>query len=426
MIKNIIFKNIIYSTILLVIFASCEMKKELTGVSTGDKTEIGVFEIDLALKNEATAPTKTDAALSANDLSVQILNKEGLVYKSFETYTAFQEAHPIELPAAEYFLKSYHGELENASNKPYYESLTPFKIQASKTTKLTDTCSLATVKVAITLTPEFLEVFKDDYSITVTNHDSGILVHNSLNQAPMYFKTNAQQTRVSLAIKATNIKTGKPIETSQEIIKQGDYDEGVILPGDFFNIKIDTTYSMDISNVYPKLSIDLTMIKTDVTVSVPTDNIIPPTDPDLNPDPNPDPDPTPDPNTPVIEGDGIETPLTFAHGSALPLVVNTTIPNGIQKFEVTIITIPELTVLLKPMELDGTFDMANLTEIQKGALIELKLLTADEVVIGAKTKKFDLTTFMPLLPVGEHTFRLAITDAKGLANTKDIVVIVTQ
>ena len=421
-------KNIIYSTILLVFFAACEMKKELTGVSTGDKTEIGVFEIDLALKNEAAAPTKTDAALSVNDLSVQILNKEGLVYKSFETYAAFQEAHPIELPAAEYVLMSYHGELENASNKPYYESLTPFKIQASKTTKLTDTCSLATVKVAIALTPEFLKVFKDDYSITVTNHDSGILTHNGQNQAPMYFKTNAQQTRISLAIKATNRETGKPVETSQEIIKQGDYDEGVILPGDFFNIKIDTTYSMDISNVYPKLSIDLTMIKTDVTVSVPTDNIIPPTDPDLNPDPNPDPDPdpTPDPNTPVIEGDGIETPLTFVHGSALPLVVNTTIPNGIQKFEVTIITVPELTELLAPMELDGTFDMANLTEIQKGALIELKLLTADEVVIGAKTKKFDLSMFMGMLPTGKHTFRLAITDAKGLSNTKDIVVIVTQ
>ena len=422
MIKNRIFKNIIYSTILLVIFAACEMKKELTGVSTGDKTEIGVFEIDLALKNEAAAPTKADAALSVNDLSVQILNKEGLVYKSFETYAAFQEAHPIELPAAEYVLKSYHGVLENASNKPYYESLTPFKIHASKTTELADTCRLATVKVAITLTPEFLKVFKNDYSITVTNHDSGILTHDNLNQAPMYFKTNAQQTRISLAIKATNIKTGKPVETSQEIIKQGDYDDGVILPGDFFNVKIDTTYSLDIANVYPKLSIDLTMIKTDVTVSVPTDNIIPPTDPN----PDPEPDPTPDPNTPVIEGDGIETPLTFAHGSALPLVVNTTIPNGIQKFEVTIITGTELTELLKVMELDRPFDMTNLTETQKIGLLDIGLITENEVIAGAKTKKFDLTTFMPLLPVGEHTFRLSITDTKGLTNTKDIVVIVTQ
>ena len=256
-------KNIIYCIILLASFSACEMKNELTGVSTGDKTEIGVFDIDLALKNEATAPIKTTGAITVDDLSVEILNKEGDIYKSFETYTAFQEAHPIKLPAAEYFLKSYHGVLENASNKPYYESVTPFKIQASKTTELSDTCRLSTVKVAIALTPEFLKVFKDDYSITVTNHDSGILTHNSLNQEPMYFKTNAQQTRVSLSIKATNIKTGKPVETSQEIIKSKDYDEGVILPGDFFNIKIDTTYSMDISNVYPKLSIDLTMIRSE-------------------------------------------------------------------------------------------------------------------------------------------------------------------
>ena len=422
-------KNIIYSIILLASFTACEMKKELSGVSTGDKTELGVFEIDLALKNEAAAPTKTEGAITVNDLSVEILDKEGLVYKNFETYAAFQEAHPIELPAAEYVLKSYHGVLDNASNKPYYESLTPFKIQASKTTELSDTCSLATVKVAVTLTPEFLKVFKDDYSITVTNHDSGILTHNNLNQAPMYFKTNAQQTRISLAIKATNAETGKPVETSQEIIKQGDYDDGVILPGDFFNIKIDTTYSMDISNVYPKLSIDLTMIKTDVTVSVPTDNIIPPTDPEPGPDPtpDPDPDPTPDPNTPVIEGDGIDTPVTFAYGTdpAPALVVNTTILNGIQKFEVTIITGAELTNLLKPMELDGTFDMANLTDIQKGGLLEIGLITEGEVIMGATTKKFDISPFMPLLPVGEHTFRLAITDTKGLNNTKNIVVIVT-
>lgn len=421
-------KNIIYISLLLLSSTACEMKNELKGISTGDKTERGFLQIVLDSKQEATAPaSKAKKDITINDFPVEILDSKGQIFKKYDTYADLQRENPILLPAGPYVLKSYYGELKDASREAYYESSKSFIVEKGKKIEITDTCRLATVKMALALTPEFLEVFDEDYSITITNHDKGILIYDKQNTDPMYFKTNAEKTRISLAIKARNRETGRDIEVSQEIIKQGDYDNGAILPGDFFNIKIDTTYSMNISTVYPKLVIDLTMIKTDITVSVPTENLIPPTDPT----PDPDPDPTPDPTDgPLITGDGVDKPITFAIGNALPAIINVDVPSGIEQFKVTIITSDtDLQEILLGMDLGSTFDMADtesLSALQQEALTDLGLITEGEVLKGAKEKVFDISPFMPLLPIGEHTFRLSVTDANELNNTKAINVIVTE
>lgn len=431
-------KNIYVIYVLALLLAglsSCELKKDLDGTLNGKlKGDEGLLNLNLSSKGESVVKAEVNVGMAPDieEFPVEIWNlSTNTIEQEFDSYKELKEKNPLVLPVGNYQVKAYKGTLENVSRNPYYEGVANFSIIPGKVSEVKDTCRIQNIKVAVNMTDDFLNVFEDDYSISVTN-DNGALFFNAEENTPVYLKAVENAKTIKLVAKVTNKETGKTIQQNYTVTKNDDYDEGILKGGDFFNIKLDTTNNVKpglITTVGVKLQIDLSMNETGITVEVPTDNItVSGGDPET---------PTGGPSI-----TGADTPYTFSktdlNAGLTPVVkVNIAAPLGIKKLLVEITsTSGEFSGLITAMGLGGTFDMANpsdeLAEKLGGSLSEgsgIGLLKDGETVKDKAEFMFDVSDFMPLLPMfGEatHSFKITVDDGVNTPIIKTLFVVITE
>lgn len=422
--------------LLLAGLGSCELKKDLDGTLGGKlKGDEGMLNLNLSSKGESIVKAEganTGEAPDINDFPVEIWNlSTNTIEMEFDTYKELKDRNPLVLPVGNYQVKAYRGKLENVSRTPYYEGVSNFSIIPGKVSEVKDTCRIQNIKVAINMTDDFLNVFDDDYSISITN-DNGALFFNVEETAPVYLKAIENAKTIKMVAKVTNKETKKTIQQNYVIAKNEDYDQGVLKGGDFFNIKLDTTNNVKpgyITTVGVKLQIDLSMNETGITVEVPTDNITVSGGGET---------PT---GSPSITG--ADTPYAisisaFEGGVPVPEVkVKIAAPAGIKNLFVEITSSSDVFAgLITNMGLGGTFDMANpsdeLAEKLGGSLADgtgIGLLKDGETVKDKAEFLFDVSDFMPLLPifgVATHSFKITVNDGVNAPLTKTLTVNITE
>ncbi|MEG2341465.1 MAG: DUF4493 domain-containing protein, partial [Odoribacter sp.] len=273
--------------LLLMSLVSCEMRDELKKLPEKEEMkEEGWFSLDVAstAKNDQVA---SKAVFEANDVNpllypVDIINAlTGEIVFHYATYADLLKAgQKIRLTAGKYRVVAYNydGSQVNASERPYFKGITEFEVLAGKTTKVNTTCRLQNVAVSIALSTDFTTKFQDDYSITVTNGDGGVKIYSRTeNGKTLYFKVPDQKNSVQLVVKATT-KTNVQIAQNYSVVKPNDAEgNSNLVSGDEFtvNVGVGDEPSVDpTTQIKLKITVDLTMHETGVTIEIPTENII--------------------------------------------------------------------------------------------------------------------------------------------------------
>lgn len=446
---------------LIVAFASCEMKQDLTGglkvpgQNSGDSTKIpndqmGLLSLKLDPQKEVSAPgntpaTKaTDDALDVKDFSIQILSEDGTVVRQYKSYADIDE---LLLPAGSYQVIAAKGELKDAAyDNPYYQGTQFFTIKPKEVAEVLTSCALSNKKISIKFSDDFLNRFEADYDIVMTN-GLGVLTSYAGDAKTPYFKTT---DNLDFILHATT-KKGLDVSYHCDLFK-------------------DPTVK-DYNNIVVELD-----VVPDTIPSIPDPNPKPDPDPDPDPNPGPDPDPGVKPDTlqrpvikvdvrlieqeyiiqipsnfvpsgdgggsgdgdggdggsgggdgggstlskPTIKGDGFDIDrdvisLTKANAASTKVVINIVLPTGVSAMKVTISS-DNKDFMGAVADIGNPFDMLNLNSSQAALLSPVKK--------GDKSVKFDVSGFMGLLVnfEGTHKFKIDVDDANGTKNSKTLTI----
>lgn len=215
--------------LLAVFFASCE--KEIwnsDGDVPGVVTEKGKVTLSLKTEGEFTVVTKSEDAVSVNDLRVRIWKGEEVV----KEYAKYSEApNVIEIEPGAYVLEAgTTGDKEAAWAQPIYNGKQNFTVEAGKVTSAAVVCKLTNMKVTIKCTENFINELNEDFIIVVSNgNQDGFLEYTkSIVEAGTsgYFKVGTG--KLTVHVKATRKLNGAEINHYIELASCNAQDHHVL------------------------------------------------------------------------------------------------------------------------------------------------------------------------------------------------------
>ena len=416
---------------ILLAFTSCEMKKEILESGKPATDTQGIWDLTVDSENEETAlkPINTKGgspATDVNNYSVEITNNNDIVIKSFDTYKDLKEQGTFLLEKGSYKVKASSGELmEAAFDAPVFANTETFVIEPKKITKTYIVCEMQNIKVLIKCSENFLNSFKPDFEVLVTN-GKGILTfkNNTIqNNTAGYFKPGDY---LKLTVNAMRINGNSAMdEVSQTFYLNEQKENNKAEAKDFYTVYLDV---QDVTGEAgkPGISADLTLNERDETVLVPSE-------PEEGGGDNPGEGGGETGDGPALTTTGFEfgNAVSLSKAAAdqgnTPIIIvdiDATEGGGIENLVVKIDS-KELSPLLAAMGIPEEFDIAHLDADVKPLIQELGL---DTEVLGKKTAQFDISGFMgPLaLTSGTSTFTLTVTDKNGGTSTGSIIITVTD
>lgn len=434
-------------------FSSCEMKDELLG-EKGQGTEMGTLEVDLSAvytngeivvgraNNTATDNGETEGSFNEEDTNTDnytliITNTETQAEVKNDLVKNLKDENgklSFQLETGKYNVKAYNydGADVNVSTRPYFEGTTDFTIEEGKGASVPLECKLACVEVAFHLTEDFNKAFKDDYSIMVNNGDGGNYEFTKDNiNTKYYFKTPANKNSLTVSVKATSAE-GNPIVMNYTVQKPGDAEGNLanLEGGDAFLINLTEAGATD-SYVQIGITVDLTFTQDGSSFEIPFENI---TGEDITVTPPSGGGSTGGGETPSggITFTGLPATYSAVHGSStidgLQDVVIKVSPTstGIKSLNVTISG--QIEGMLGMASLPSSFDICNLDEDVKKALVDLPLITEENYkdLHAGTLKEFTfklggLLVLVPQVTTGTSTFKLSVNDGVT-TNSGDITV----
>ncbi len=409
--------------------SSCEMRDELKGRSgTELEANEGLFSLELG-SNAIVNEIETRGNFNSEDVTpslytVKVVQTETGTEVYSGTY-ADLEGKSVKLTVGDYQIRAYNydGSEKNASERPFFQGTTNFQIIPGKTTRVNTTCKLQNLESNIILDPTFIEKFKNDYSITITNGEAGNYIFTKDNiSKKIYFKVPEKATNsIQMSVKAT---TTDGVSISQlYTIQKPDNADGTssLLAGDAFSIKIKPGDDPIIQPGKPvvnlEITVDLTMTETNTVIEIPTENIV------FNPGGSVDPGQD---NKGEIQVTGL--PKTYNFSTNMddpvdPVQVQISAPNGITKLIVRISSDNEgFMSTLAGFGLADPFDLANpgdLLGVLSGSLADqegIGLIDSNDPILGKTSYLFDVTEFMTLLKlygISKNTFSITVSDGKN-------------
>lgn len=436
------YKSLIGLLALVIGLSSCEMRDEILGKGQVGPND-GVLELDLSSVYNGVKISRADAVVD-NGATTGHFDEEDVnidTYTLVVTNTSTQEEvtnstvgklkneeGKILIPLAEgdYTVEAYNYEGENVtvSERPFFKGEQTFSVKKGVSTAVSLSCKLACVELEMGVTSSFTEAFKDDYTITVDNGEGATQTFTKDDLGKKYyFKTPAQQSHLTVAVKATSTE-GNFIELTATVQKPTDAEgNSDLADGDSFVINLTEEGATD-SYLSIGLQVDLTFTEVGETIEIPVENITydGPEVPDAGGEGG-----TEEPEQPEasITFEGLPATYTCTYGDTKIeglQDVHITAPNGIKNLNVTISG--EIAGLLGMVQLPETFDICNMDDGLKTTIVGLELVTEEEYLqlhAGTCTDfTFKLGGLLVLIPrvveSGNSTFNLSVSDG---VNTKD-------
>ena len=421
---------------LLLGFSSCEMKDELLGHE--EQTEqLGSLEVELFSIYNNVIMSRAEEDVTAEDDGTTTgdfdavdkdVNQYTLVVTNTETQEVVKKGQvsdlknggdkiSLPLPVGKYNVKAYNYDCSNisVSTRPYFEGSANFSITNGTPTDVTLSCKLSWIEVKLNPTNAFINAFKDDYTITVDNGDGASQIFNKNNiGTKYYFKTPVNKNSLTVSVKATTQEGNTPIDMVYTIQKPADAEgqSANLAGGDSFLINLTEAKATDSHISAIEISANLTFTTDGTTVEIPFEDII------YN---GPGLTPQPPVGEPTITFTGLPATYNCAFGdqtiAGLQNVVIYVSENstGIKSLNVTISGVIES--LLGTVSLPSSFDICDLDDGVKNALVGLGLISEDDYAgLHAGTVKkftFNLSGLLVLVPQvnpGTSTFSLSVND----------------
>ena len=433
------YKSLIGLLALVIGLSSCEMRDEILGKGQVGPND-GVLELDLSSVYNGVEISRADATVDNGTTTGNFADKDINTddYTLVVTNTSTQEEVAkgtvselknqdgkilIPLEEGDYTVEAYNYEGENVtvSERPFFKGEQTFSVKKGVSTAVSLSCKLACVELEMGVTSSFTEAFKDDYAITVDNGEGATQTFTKDDLGKKYyFKTPAQQSHLTVAVKATSTE-GNFIELTATVQKPTDAEgNSDLADGDSFVINLTEEGATD-SYLSIGLQVDLTFTEVGETIEIPVENITydGPEVPDAGGEEG-----TEEPEA-SITFEGLPADYTCTNGDteiAGLKDVHITAPNGIKNLNVTISG--EIVGLLGMVQLPETFDICNMDDELKSKIVGLELVTEEEysqLHAGTCTDfTFKLEGLLVLIPQvvesGSSVFNLSVSDG---VNTKD-------
>ncbi|MCC8094856.1 MAG: DUF4493 domain-containing protein [Tannerellaceae bacterium] len=420
------------------LFASCEMRDEITGGKTGEEETLGAMTLQLSLNTTKS----TQESVNIEDFIIQILDKQNEIVKE-STYAALaKDEYMVNLPAGDYKVvsASYAGEVEEAAfDKPYYYGQKEFSIKEKELATIKDTCKLGNVLVDVSYNDDFLNAVNDDFTVTLTN-GAGILNLYKDNQSKSYFKVSKS---ISIAVRGKT-KNGQDFYKSQTLtgpnntLEAGHSFSIVLGVNDTIPSTPDPGPENPEGGDNPSVGEGSFNVVIDVTMRDREEEIVIPCpgeedngggDDNNNGGGTTSPGGSDDKGKPSISGTGtyvFDLSLNPQDPSKSKVDVTINAPNGLQNIYIKITS--DNQGFLEDLAALTSFDLVNPGDLTSG-LIELGLLQSAAGIKGDTKYNLNLTgdetNFVYLLTffgAGVHTFNLEVVDSNN-NSVKDQLVI---
>lgn len=314
--------------------------------------------------------------------------------------------------------------------KPYYAGEQQFQIKANDVTDVDPiVCTLANVRVSISVTEALKNASADDVNITISG-EPGVDLEYGLNETRSgYFAYTEGLSTMKVHFEGTVSGAREDFTHVLKDIKPGQHRKV------FFALRVnpnppaDETGNIEIpEGEGVMVDCGVTTYEVDGTVSSKEDVIDDSGRPGQE-DGGDDPDPEkPDADKAItfssstLDLEGANMAEEFGEEEGLkPAVVDIHSENGVTSLKVKIISDFLTEDMLSGIGLTSQFDLADPGEYATG-LAGLGFPTAAEVN-GAHDLQFNITKFIPLIfEDGDHKFEITVTDAKGLVKTMVLLI----
>lgn len=437
------------SVVLAGIFASCSKDDPFDIGEDSATGQLRTSSLGVTLKSDyGPRPLKRGArrpaAPNVDDFTVEFYKAGKAEPVASYLYSKMPEI--ITLPVGDYTAKAFYGNNPAAAwEAPYYEGSTNFKIQADEITENVETieCTFANIRVSIYFDSVLKESMGPDCKVAVRVGESGLLdftVADEYERSGYFAFVEGSNTLVATfsgtvdGVYTTENKTeiqvqkGKHYQIKFKMYDAGEEDPGSIRPGEGSDdlIIIDTEITSE--NIDSSVDSGETVI-----------------DDDMRPQEGDDEDPgkdDPKPDDPKAEGPSITARAPYdidgrnlielvdddtaetGQSSKYPVVleIHSDAVGGITLFEVVIDSDKITPSLLSGVGLGAELDLINPGDMAAG-LKSLGFPIQNEVK-GQSDVVFDITSFVPLLPVygaAEHRFILKVADANGVTTKKFVL-----
>lgn len=425
----------------LLLFVSCEMKKDLFGQGQGNEEEgvpenVGLLDLHVVAEREAAVPgTKgetenEDIYLATDDFCVSILDSVGQVVKSYDSYAVLKADGELLLPAGKYTVRAFSGDDPDAGfDAPYYEGDTTFVVSAKEVVKIEANCRLSNKKVQFDLSDQFFDSFRSDYTIVVDN-GTGVLTISSDELRSAYLRNTGT---LRFTIYTTTYK-GESYTYSCDLSKDEQIKEHNNLyikldaidarpdepgePSDPDNPGPDEPSEPDepegptdpekpeYPSSAPTIKVDVSLVEKNYIIEVPSD-FVEVDKPDVPDTPGGNEPGEGDKLLPSIVGQGFNISEAIVVPKSKPertVKVNINTPGKLASLQVSISE--SMWEALDMVGIDHNFDMCNLSADLEKKLSDLELAIPTK---GAVSNVFDITSFVPLIAiVGEGTYSFSI------------------
>ena len=212
------FNSIMFSTLAIISLASCEMKNEIWGDTTG-KREKGTLELGVSVK-EPTSQTR--AIIQVTDFPVTIEGTSTEVADVKKEYASVSEIPAnLSLPVGDYTVASHTpGELQKKMAAPYYSGSLNMKISKNVTTEANVICKMKNSHIRLKYGEDFKNSFQS-WNITIDDGSNTAMAfdQNDTAPAPIYwtFDENTVEA-ISVNIRAVTV-AGNSVSESRTFKK---------------------------------------------------------------------------------------------------------------------------------------------------------------------------------------------------------------
>lgn len=425
----------------LLLFVSCEMKKDLFGQGQGNEEEgvpenVGLLDLHVVAEREAAVPgTKgetenEDIYLATDDFCVSILDSVGQVVKSYDSYAVLKADGELLLPAGKYTIRAFSGDDPDAGfDTPYYEGDTTCVVSAKEVVKIEANCRLSNKKVQFDLSDQFFDSFRSDYTIVVDN-GTGVLTISSDELRSAYLRNTGtlrftiytttykgesytyscdlskdeqikEHNNLYIKLDAIDARPDEPGEPSDpdnpdnpgpDEPSEPDEPEGPTDPEE-----------PEYPSSAPTIKVDVSLVEKNYIIEVPSD-FVEVDKPDVPGGNEPG---EGDKLLPSIVGQGFNISEAIVVPKSKPertVKVNINTPGKLASLQVSISE--SMWEALDMVGIDHNFDMCNLSADLEKKLSDLELAIPTK---GAVSNVFDITSFVPLIAiVGEGTYSFSI------------------
>lgn len=446
-----------YFVLLLLLFftfLSCEMKKELFGITevpnAEDITNLGLLDLELKPQKEADIPESKGgnisgsnvAVLDVNEFAIEILDENSSLIKHYDSYADLKNEGGLLLPVGNYFIQATLGDDVNAGfDKPFYSGTEVCKITAQEVAKVITDCVLSNKKVTFHCSENFLKKFDEDYSIVIDNNVGALITKKDESRIAYLKNTGVLQFSIYATLKDGNrsfiynydLSKNEQVQDYNNILVDLDLVENTpVEPEEPEDPEepIDPEDPEDPEKPgimkAPVIKVDVSLIEKEYVIEIPSDFV------DAGDSGEEGGDNTSGETVakPTISGDGflISKPFSIkldeADNAKVAILIKT--PGKLASLGVSMSSSNgKLEEALAAIKLDASFDLCNLTDLQKEKLGD-PLIGISPVKTGLSSTTFDISNFMGMISstmgVGEYYFSVIVKDQAGQQSSAKLTI----